>query len=88
MKILNEENRVELIGTYNGHNITAMEDEFGIEYYCDDDFMNPFASIEDIKKAIDNSNVQRLVAETDKRPINEDILRKIIRNVIKEYFEL
>lgn len=88
MKILNEENRVELIGTYKGHNITAMEDDFGMEYYCDDDFMNPFASIEDVKKAIDNSNVQRLVAETNKRSINETILRKIIRNTIKEYFEL
>jgi hypothetical protein len=88
MKILNEENRVELIGTYKGHNITAMEDEFGMEYYCDDDFMKPFASIEDVKKAIDKSNVQRLVAETNKRSINETILRKIIRNTIKEYFEL
>jgi hypothetical protein len=59
-----------------------------MEYYCDDDFMKPFASIEDVKKAIDNSNVQRLVAEANKRSINETILRKIIRNTIKEYFEL
>ena len=76
MKILNEENRVELIGTYRGHNITAMEDEFGMEYYCDDDFMNPFASIEDVKKVIDNSNAQRLVAENKKTFYQRDNLKK------------
>ena len=48
-------------------------------------FPDPFASIEDIKKAIDNSNAQRLVAENSKRSINETILRKIIRNTINEY---